>query len=681
MLKRPSADDLLYSVKCFAAAMLALYISYAVALPRPFWAMMTSYIVANPLAGAVRSKAVYRASGTLIGAIAMVALVPNLVAAPELLSLAISAWIGLCLFVALLDRTPRSYLMMLAGYTAALIGFPSVSAPEQVFDTAVARVEEILLGIGCATLVHSTVFPRSVGGVLIARLRDIHTRVEAWIAVALDPDTTVAQNAPERRKLAGELTELNIMASHLPFDTSHLTWMARSVRALQERLALALPALIGLEDRLTELKRLNGNTLPAPLAAPLAGLRGWLQGEPGRNAAAVHAQLGAAVPVLRAGAPWRDILAANLLSRLQTLLATLEEARALLRGIERGDTRLPRELDALARQRFASPFHRDISIALRSAIAAVGATLSCCTFWIVSGWSQGSTAAMMAGVFASIFAAAENPLPLIRTFALWQVLSLPIGAAFLLAALQSTTSFELLVAMMAPVFIGIGCFMTSPTVGTQFFTLIIGTASSLALQDTSKADFVSFAESNLAQVIGAIVAIVWVGALRSVDADTALRRLAAAGWRDLSALAQGNAHAMRGYASRMLDRLGVLMPRLATQPFGSQYSADDALAELRLGLNILDLQALRRHAEGENRLVLRTLMGGLRRHFDARRADPTAVPDPALLDTSDRAMTRLLAMAPTPERDRALTALTGLRRSLFAAAPDFTPSAQEAAGP
>ena len=55
-----SRAELLFALKCFAAAMLAFGVASWAGLPRPFWAMMTSYIVANPLAGAVRSKAVFR---------------------------------------------------------------------------------------------------------------------------------------------------------------------------------------------------------------------------------------------------------------------------------------------------------------------------------------------------------------------------------------------------------------------------------------------------------------------------------------------------------------------------------------------------------------------------------------------------------------------------------------------
>ena len=77
---------------------------------------------------------------------------------PELLVLALALWAAVCLYVSLLDRTPRSYMFMLAGYTAALIGFPAVLDPGAIFDTALARIEEITLGIVCASLVSSLAF-------------------------------------------------------------------------------------------------------------------------------------------------------------------------------------------------------------------------------------------------------------------------------------------------------------------------------------------------------------------------------------------------------------------------------------------------------------------------------------------------------------------------------------------
>jgi uncharacterized membrane protein YccC len=105
-----------------------------------------------------------------LGAVACLALIPNLVDAPVLLVAALSLWIAGCIYFAVLDRTPRSYVFLLAGYSVALIGFPLVDAPDTVWDVVLVRVEEITLGIVCATVIGSVVFPAPLGPSLTARL-------------------------------------------------------------------------------------------------------------------------------------------------------------------------------------------------------------------------------------------------------------------------------------------------------------------------------------------------------------------------------------------------------------------------------------------------------------------------------------------------------------------------------
>src|SRR5690606_13190397 len=206
-MKLPDSNELIFSAKCYAGAIVALYLSYSIGLSRPFWAMTTAYVVAQPWAGAVRSKAVFRLGGTFFGSAVVVYLVPRLASQPVLMVLVMSLWIGLCLYISVLDRTPRSYLFMLAGYTAAMIGFPSVTDPTTVFDTALARVEEISLGIVCATLAHSLVLPRGIARPLMARLDATVRDARNWIRETLtrrDP----AQHGKERRALAEDITLL-----------------------------------------------------------------------------------------------------------------------------------------------------------------------------------------------------------------------------------------------------------------------------------------------------------------------------------------------------------------------------------------------------------------------------------------------------------------------------------------
>ena len=180
MIARFGLRDAIFSLKCFVAAILAYYIALRIGLTRPFWAVTTSYIVAQPLAGAVLSKAVFRVLGTILGATAAVVLVPNLVNSPELLALGLALWLGVCLYISLLDRTPRAYVFLLAGYTASIIGFPAVTAPDAVFTTAILRVQEITIGILCGGLIHGFVFPQTVTATLLARIDAILKDAERW---------------------------------------------------------------------------------------------------------------------------------------------------------------------------------------------------------------------------------------------------------------------------------------------------------------------------------------------------------------------------------------------------------------------------------------------------------------------------------------------------------------------
>src|SRR5499427_6205386 len=210
---------IIFSVNCYIATILTMFIAFSLDLKSPGWAMITVYLTSQPLSGALRAKAVYRVIGTFVGGAAMIAIVPNLVDAPELTTLAIILWVALCVFISLLDRTPRSYMFVLSGYTAALIGFPSVLAPGAVFDTAVSRVEEITLGVVCAAIVHSLIFPKSAFSAFEEKLRSAMAHARCWLVDALTQQAT-PETETERRRIAADISELYLLGTNLRFDTS-----------------------------------------------------------------------------------------------------------------------------------------------------------------------------------------------------------------------------------------------------------------------------------------------------------------------------------------------------------------------------------------------------------------------------------------------------------------------------
>ena len=76
-MNMPAWRDWVFALKVLGAAILALFLALWIDLPRPYWAVSTVFITVRPLAGATRSKAIYRVCGTVLGAIVAVILVPS----------------------------------------------------------------------------------------------------------------------------------------------------------------------------------------------------------------------------------------------------------------------------------------------------------------------------------------------------------------------------------------------------------------------------------------------------------------------------------------------------------------------------------------------------------------------------------------------------------------------------
>lgn len=671
---RITRAEWIFSAKCFVAAMLAMAVALWFGLPRPFWAMMTTYVVASPLAGAVRSKAAYRFFGTLLGSTAAVLMVGTLSGARELLMLALSAWMALCLYIALRDRTPRSYVFMLAGYTAALIGFPSVDTPLQIFETAVARVEEIGLGILCGSLVHSLVFPTSIAPVLLEMLDRTLGDLSRWLHDVLQPAPESADSDPasldqDRRRVAADITQLRVLSTHVPYDTSHLRWTAGALGAMQDAAAALTPVLSAVEDRLHALRELDGG-MPADVAAVLARVDRWCTG-----GAAAAEDLDALLAAIRAlgtdhpgQAAWHQALRISLSLRLEELVLRWRDGAQLRATIDRGLAGEPVTPRSAALGNHV--LHRDRGLALLSAFSTVLATLACCAFWILTAWPSGAAMPMMAAVFCMLFSTMDDPVPAIDGFTKGTLWSVPLSALYVLVALPLMHDFGMVVLLCAPAFLLLGCFIPRTSPANMAMPIVFGVAGALAMHDTANADLVSFTNSIIGQVLGALAAARITALVRSVSADWSARRIQRATWHELGQLAAGPAlrAAQDAYAVRMLDRIGLLAPRIA-QATGrpGEPAAGDALHDLRVGADIVALQRARGTLPaGTADDVLRGV-AALFRGRESRRASPQA---PDLLPHVDTALqTAMREGAGDSAHRRAVAALVGLRRNLCPDAP------------
>ena len=663
----PDRREWVFALRTFAAAMTALYLALWIDLPRPYWAVATAYITSQIAAGATRSKAIYRLGGTLVGAAATVAMVPSLVNSPVLLTLAIAAWVGLCLFVSLLDRTPASYLPMLAGYTAAIIGFPSVDTPGAIFDVAVARAQEISLGILCASLFSSIVLPQSV-------LPSIVTRTDAWLAeaqkrgfAALGAARATVEARIARLNLAAEASAIDLLGSSLRYESSGGERAAPATPILRQHMLMIIPSSAAIVDRLDALGR--SGALTGRIEGVVEQMRAWILS--GRDDAEERRGLRAAVnaidPPIGPGATWTTLLTASLAARLRDLIDLRHDIRKLRRDLIL--ERKPRQdLAFRYTARARTIRHYDLAVALHSAVSAAIAIVVTSAIWIATAWPAGSTAPMMAALGCCIFASLDDPVPAILAFARFTVVSCVVVAIYLFAVLPATSTFEMLVFALAPYFILCGLLMARPTTMLVGLALAANGASLLALQETYSADFGTFANSSLAMLVGMWTAALTTRLIRSVSAEWTLRRLLRANAEGLRRAARGDGHDHGlELAALMLDRIALAAPRLAKLPPEEVEQLGDLIGEVRVGINVVELRRARRRLVGEARQAVDDLLSRLGR-------TGMAGADAPMLASLDRAIDALLRESQGDVGRGALMGLTGLRRGLFRDASDFVAS-------
>ncbi|MFM0027248.1 FUSC family protein [Paraburkholderia madseniana] len=683
----PSVRDWLFSVKTFAAAMIALYIGLSLELPRPYWAMATVYIVSNPFVGATRSKALYRALGTMLGASAAVLLVPPFVESPYLFSVIVALWTGTLLYLAVADRTARSYVFMLAAYTMPIIALPSVTNPGGVFDLAISRTEEILLGIVCASIVGSSLFPSRLAPTIIERT-DAWFRDAAFYATeTLSGRIAGSAISGARQRIASTINGLELLLSQLAYDHTRPDILARA-HELRGRMQLLLPIMSALADPLIALYNSGRQTWPEGLETLLNDVIKWFHAplpeasegyHPDPEANALRERIAAMQPLPAALATWDGALLSNALWRMKQVIDIWQDCRSLRIIITREE--------GSWRPRFrhwrlgGTEQFFDRGIMLFSTVSAGAAVIIACSLWIGSGWADGASAVTLAAIACCFFAALDEPAPMVFKFFVATAIAVVAAGIYLFAVLPHVHDFPMLVVLFAGPFILVGTLIPRPQFSMVTVLVAVNTATFISIQDAYSADFLIFLNSNLAGLAGLLYAYLWTRATRPFGAELAASRLLRSSWADVVLTASTRTiEDPRNLAARMLDRLMQLIPRLAATD-DHRHPSIESFRDLRIAFNALDLRRLTGKLGGEAPAAIDHVLEDVREYFewciDQRARQP--VPK-SLMSSIDAAVARVTAQglanagAPGPTAQtsarrlrEALHALVGLRLSLFPA--------------
>lgn len=593
---RPNRLDLIFACKTFVAGMLALFISFELDLINPMWSIGTVMIIANPYSGMVSSKCVYRLIGTVAGAVIALLLTPHFINTPWLFTVILSLWVGFALYVSLLDRTPRSYVFMLAGYSTAMIVYNAITYIDtyNIFDIAVARVLEISVGVVSSAVVSATFFPVHVGAMIKQRvnktLNDLEATFEKLIAVQETPENYTQVLSVITR----DASDIHALAVHLAYEKGELKGMTKPLQEMLHQVSLVVANLVALSQRVKQLEHLHLVNLVSHLDMLRQHTLTFLKQEKSLVPADLQTlpiafEEDFAELISKATSEQKVVLAA-LKMDVRHFIANILAVKLLWQQIQQGNKEIPIEITAIT-TKYPS-LHRDHGIAIRGGISAVLITFIVTAAWILSGWKAGFMMAQMGAITACILTALDNPVPVLRIFIWGSIVSAGLVFLYAFGIFPHVTHFWQLALVLFPVFLVAVTMMANQMLMPVGMVLGINTMMGLNLHNKYSMDAVSYLDSSFAMVLGVLVSLIVIDLVRAVSPDTSATRILTLHYQAMrQALNLSYGSEFKIHLRSMLDRVGVLNTKMVQNP-EVKISIQNALIESSSIIDLVRLQEI-----------------------------------------------------------------------------------------
>lgn len=614
-LTQPTRSDWIFALRTVSAGLIALLAAYALKLDHPQWAMMTVFIVAQPVAGMVLAKGFYRLLGTLVGGIAAIGITTVFGTNPWVLVTVLAVWIGICTFVSSLLRNPEAYGAALAGYTAMIIGLPAFGQPHLVVDLAVARCAEIVLGIVCAGLTSRLILPKLASDAIVSRLKRCILDLATYAGGAFsggDPATLSALH----RKLVTDTQTLGEMRAYARLEAPSFAPRAHPVRRTIGQLLSALSAARALHSH------------AAPKNAALIPVRSELQALVGEMAAKPGA--------LDDTTPWvarLDTISAKArqmpdastdqgddrvgtITRLTIAADFADALKQVLRGLDA--LRAPATRPARGSRQPALVVHRDYAGASRNAVRAALATLLVAAFWLTTKWSEAAGTVILVAVVSSLFAARPDPVQVAWGFFKGTLLALPFAFLVGQIALPALPGFGWFMLFVVPILVPTALAMANPRYVGVATAFAINFLAFLSPHQAMIYDPGPFFAGSASILVGILLAIGVFIVVLPADPWLAANRIVRAMREDLARLCLHERVPRRSaFESLAYDRINQLMPLVQNAGQKGDAVLGGGVAAVTVGLEVLRLRdASQSHAiPSETALSIANFLRGLAREL------------------------------------------------------------------
>lgn len=169
-----------FALRIWIATVLALYVAFWLQLQNAYSAAVCVAILALPTRGQAFDKALYRTGGTVVGAVAALVIAGLFNEVRDLFIIAFAAWMAVCGYVASFLDGDRAYGAVLSGFTAAIIAFANIDAPQQTFLISLDRCAVILVGVLAIMIVNDLLGAPDVLSRFSKKLEETQRRIVAF---------------------------------------------------------------------------------------------------------------------------------------------------------------------------------------------------------------------------------------------------------------------------------------------------------------------------------------------------------------------------------------------------------------------------------------------------------------------------------------------------------------------
>lgn len=669
---RPSRLDLIFALKTFIAGMLALFVSFELDLINPMWSIGTVLIIANPYSGMVSSKCVYRVVGTIGGAVIALILTPHLINTPWIFTVVLSLWVGFALYVSLLDRTPRSYAFMLAGYSTAMIVFNAITYIDQynIFDIALARVIEISIGVISSAVVSATILPMHIGSAIKQRVIKTLKDTENLFANLLNTDSQ-QNNTQLLAAITRDTTDIHALAVHLSYEKGELHGMTKPLQEMLHQISMVVANLVALSERIKQLQELRFiETHAEKLQQLSAHVVQFLEQKDliiDENILQLPDEFESDfASLMESASTHQQVLVAAMKMDVRHFISNVLAVKVLWQRIQQGNKEIPDNITPMT-TKYPS-LHRDHGVAIRGGISAVLITFIVTGVWIVSGWKAGFMMAQMGAVTACILTALDNPVPVLRIFIWGSIASAVLVFVYAFGIFPHVTTFWELGLVLLPMFLFAVSMMANQMLMPVGMVLGINTMMGLNLHNAYSMDAVSYLDSSFAMILGVLVSLIVIDVVRAMSPDTSASRILALHYRAMrQAIYLPYGLDFKVHLRSMLDRIGILNSKMV-QSDEIKTSIHQALIESSSIVDLSRLQELANQFPQASELTqhIGDLQQNLDELFRAKENDENDTT--ALVERIYRALFELKQLASNVEdmtmRQRLLISLNNIAYSM-----------------